>query len=114
MSISLEVYGMDKPAYVRAKPRRHRFLDFSMPVLIATSVANIFFAWIFYESGYHYYWAEGMTEGQARRTFGEPEWRERGIHDGTDYLRYYTGFLNIVDLKVRYGKVVQVEIRPDD
>lgn len=67
------------------------------------------------EYGLHYYWAEGLTVEETIPKYGPPDWT-LDEDDGLDslHLVYYTGFLNIVDLKVEEGIVVSVDIRPDD
>lgn len=82
--------------------------------VIAILLGLVFSGWIFKESGYHFYWAVGLTEKRVVELYGEPLRREKGIHDGADYLDYYTGFLYFVTLKIRDGKVTEVDIRPDD
>ena len=66
------------------------------------------------ETGCHFYLAKGSTVQEVAARYGEPLWTDGSEEHNDLHLYYYTGILNVVDLKSEKGIVVDVEISAED
>lgn len=65
------------------------------------------------ESDYQYYSAKGLTLEEAVSRFGPPL-QTRSFNDDDLYLYYFTDALETVELKVKKGLVIDVELYVED
>lgn len=92
--------------------RRKRSIATVTSVLCAILFSLCYFV---KEIGYHYYLAKDLSVEQAISRYGKPLWTHHGSKNTDEiHLYYYTGFLNVAELKCSESRVIDVDLYPVD